>query len=386
MAKVSKISWCDGTLNFWEGCTKQSPGCKNCYAEERDIRYHEGSHWGAGQPRRLSKSALDSIRSFNNLTEKGAFIRCAGCGIRKWRGDDCCGVMEGPVQRPIMFVMSLGDFGDPEVPDQWRADALTAILKNEAMDYMILTKHIETLRETFQRAAMLMTPSMRERVLDWMEGIHDARPQHVAVGASIENKPMAEKRLSSLADFPAVRRFISAEPLLGGGWSHLLPAVAERINLVITGGESGSKARPMHRGWVTELEYVCDKAAIPFHHKQNGTWLDVGILAPEPKLELGGNFLHLPMIGPVKAYDPFNPPVSPDLLVWRTGKHKSGHAIDPSGRTRTEILTFPNQPWKHHWWDMIGHPFGYRRFPGKAFALEFLAANPSPLAKVTRLL
>ncbi len=380
MAKITKISWSDGTLNFWEGCTKQSPGCKNCYAEERDQRFHEGAHWGKDQPRKKSKSALDSIRSFNTLAEKGAFIRCMGCGIRKWRGDECCGVNEGSAQRPIMFVMSLGDFGDPEVPDEWRAEALTAILKNSAMDYMILTKHIETLIETFQRAALLMTPSMRERLLNWMEGTD--MPPNVAVGTSIESVPFAAPRLQALADFPAVRRFVSAEPLLQGGWAHLLPKHRDKLHLVIVGGESGAKARPMHWGWAAEIEITCDRLGIPYHFKQHGTWVDVRIVKPDPKLELGGNFLHLLFIGPVMGYDPFNPPKSPDILVWRAGKHRGGHACDESGRTRTEMLTFPVGEWKHDWVMITGHGKANRRFPGMAFAKEFLAANPCDVAKL----
>jgi protein gp37 len=31
MSEQTKIQWCDSTLNFWEGCTKVSPGCANCY-------------------------------------------------------------------------------------------------------------------------------------------------------------------------------------------------------------------------------------------------------------------------------------------------------------------------------------------------------------------
>lgn len=32
MAENSKIEWTDHTFNPWIGCTKVSPGCKNCYA------------------------------------------------------------------------------------------------------------------------------------------------------------------------------------------------------------------------------------------------------------------------------------------------------------------------------------------------------------------
>jgi protein gp37 len=53
MGSKTNISWCDSTINFWSGCTKVSPGCKNCYAEARDKRHMQESvdHWGKGAPR-----------------------------------------------------------------------------------------------------------------------------------------------------------------------------------------------------------------------------------------------------------------------------------------------------------------------------------------------
>ena len=48
MSEKTKISWCDSTINFWEGCTKVSPGCANCYAEARDKRFTGGKLWGKG--------------------------------------------------------------------------------------------------------------------------------------------------------------------------------------------------------------------------------------------------------------------------------------------------------------------------------------------------
>jgi protein gp37 len=63
MSELTKIQWCDSTLNFWEGCTKVSAGCKSCYAEARDKRFTGGKHWGPGAPRRKSKSAVkDALR------------------------------------------------------------------------------------------------------------------------------------------------------------------------------------------------------------------------------------------------------------------------------------------------------------------------------------
>ena len=54
MAENSKIEWTDHTFNPWEGCQKVSPGCDNCYAEARNVRFGGGQavNFGPGAPRR----------------------------------------------------------------------------------------------------------------------------------------------------------------------------------------------------------------------------------------------------------------------------------------------------------------------------------------------
>ena len=33
----TNISWTDFVFNGWLGCSKVSPGCKNCYAEAQNL-------------------------------------------------------------------------------------------------------------------------------------------------------------------------------------------------------------------------------------------------------------------------------------------------------------------------------------------------------------
>jgi protein gp37 len=40
------IEWATHTFNPWEGCVQISEECDHCYAENRDRRFHAGSHWG----------------------------------------------------------------------------------------------------------------------------------------------------------------------------------------------------------------------------------------------------------------------------------------------------------------------------------------------------
>ena len=46
MGAKTKIEWTDATWNPVRGCTKVSPGCKNCYAEKLALR------WQAARNRR----------------------------------------------------------------------------------------------------------------------------------------------------------------------------------------------------------------------------------------------------------------------------------------------------------------------------------------------
>src|SRR5574343_259845 len=56
MSANSKIEWCDHTFNPWIGCTKVSPGCDHCYAEQntpvRVMRASGVETWGPGALRR----------------------------------------------------------------------------------------------------------------------------------------------------------------------------------------------------------------------------------------------------------------------------------------------------------------------------------------------
>lgn len=123
---------------------------------------------------------------------------------------------------------------------------------------------------------------------------------NVWLGVSVEDQRAADKRIPLLLQAPAVVRFISAEPLLGalelgalmgvpagaegegadyynalrgfGFFSDGEPAASrgERLDWVITGGESGPGARPMDPSWARSLRDQCEEAGVPFFFKQWG--------------------------------------------------------------------------------------------------------------------
>ena len=113
--KNSKIEWTDCTFNPWEGCTKVSPGCAHCYAENRNARWNGGTapNWGKGAPRRRT--------SVKNWNEPRKWDRDS---LNAWSAARGKGLSFTVPPRPRVFCASLADWLDDEVPIEWLADLL----------------------------------------------------------------------------------------------------------------------------------------------------------------------------------------------------------------------------------------------------------------------
>jgi protein gp37 len=72
-----------------------------------------------------------------------------------------------------------------------------------------------------------------------------------------------------LSNIPAVVRFISYEPALG---PVRLPTSGPLPDWVISGGESGPRARPIKRKWVRNIILDCNRFSVAVFHKQWGTY------------------------------------------------------------------------------------------------------------------
>lgn len=101
---------------------------------------------------------------------------------------------------------------------------------------------------------------------------------------------MADQRIPVLLQIPTAVRFVSVEPMLGpvsfrwlSAWPENAPTIAlnpynggrtneysglRKLDWVICGGESGSRARPMHPDWARNLRDQCRDAGVPFFFKQ----------------------------------------------------------------------------------------------------------------------
>lgn len=99
-------------------------------------------------------------------------------------------------------------------------------------------------------------------------------PGNVWLGTSVEDNQRATERIPVLVDVPAAVRFLSCEPLLESvdlsRWFDTPLSGGSGINWVITGGESGKKARRMDPDWARSLRRQCSAARVPFFYKQAG--------------------------------------------------------------------------------------------------------------------
>jgi protein gp37 len=110
--------------------------------------------------------------------------------------------------------------------------------------YQVLTKRSERLLE--------LSPFLKWTPNIWM-------------GVSVEDMRIVE-RIDHLRQTPAMIKFLSCEPLIGP----LECINLEGIDWVIVGGESGSKARPMEKEWVEDIQQQCSEQDVDFFFKQWG--------------------------------------------------------------------------------------------------------------------
>jgi protein gp37 len=217
MATISRIEWTDATWNPTVGCTKISPGCKHCYAEE--------------MARRLSAMKVAGYENGFRLT------------LLPSR-------MEEPLKRrkpTVYFVNSMSDLFHNNVPSEYIEHVFSTIERAHWHTFQILTKRAERLAAFFRQRAV---------------------PSNAWIGVSVEDRKYGVPRIELLRTVPARIRFLSVEPLL----EHLGAINLSGIHWVIVGGESGPRARPMSPDWVEDVHRQCDQQSVHFFFKQWGRW------------------------------------------------------------------------------------------------------------------
>lgn len=240
MAERTGIEWTDATVNFWWGCTKVGPGCENCYAETWSKRFR-AEVWGAGVPRRKIKSAVALLYRLHN--------------DYSWWAADHYIADRHPTPHRRVFIQSMSDLFDLDVPLEWFAEAWKAITACDRLYVQIVTKRVSVIEKR-----------LAEIGATW--------PAHAGLIITVTSQGEADRDIPRLLALMTAFNIpwigLSCEPLLA-------PIVLPEpfLNLgrrawVIVGGESGAKARPMHPDWVRWIRDQCDAAEVPFHFKQWG--------------------------------------------------------------------------------------------------------------------
>ncbi|MCE1274150.1 MAG: phage Gp37/Gp68 family protein, partial [Chlorobiales bacterium] len=263
MGAKTGITWCEATWNPVIGCSHVSAGCNNCYAERVAARF--------------CMEGLTGIPGYYHGVARMIDGKWTGKTVRK---DPKFNPLTARYPRTI-FVCSMGDLFHESVPERWIDEVMAIIALTPRHRYMILTKRPDRMLR------YKTDPDAYDRVLEAAEiirkdhsetnliGIPDPVNGHfwrnLALGVSIENQATADERVAVLLKTPAAKRFVSFEPALGpvdlrflqpkdlqteidalhGTHGVIRPhrGTCDRLDLVIMGGESGPKARPMHPDW-----------------------------------------------------------------------------------------------------------------------------------------
>jgi protein gp37 len=223
MRRRTGIEWTEVTWNPTTGCDRVSEGCDNCYAlimAKRLKAMGSARYQLDGDPRTSGPGFALTLHT-DALTQP-----------YRWSGSR------------MVFVNSMSDLFHARVPLEFVRDVFAVIADTPQHTYQLLTKRSSRL------------PRIADR-LEW--------PDNLWLGVSVENAEHLY-RVDHLRSVPAAVRFLSCEPLLGP----LAPLDLDGIQWVITGGESGPRARPIAIEWVREIRDACSERGIPFFHKQWG--------------------------------------------------------------------------------------------------------------------
>lgn len=276
MGHPTGITWTDATWNPIGGCSIESPGCNNCYAQRL-----------AGT--RLAKLPLyagttDIVKGrpvFNGRLTVAPDDADVWTWPLRWRGSKT--PRRGPGARSLIFVGDMADLFHERRPvaDIDRVFAIMAL--GWRHDFHVLTKRPDVMERYCldpgtPRRMWHMAGVISEDLGDYFLGSLAAQGavwggelpwplRNLWIGASCERQQEADKRIPALKHTPANVRFLSLEPLLG---PIDLSGHLDGIDQVITGGESGPHARPANPDWFRSIRDQCQAAGIAYFHKQNG--------------------------------------------------------------------------------------------------------------------
>ncbi len=167
MSIDSSIEWTDATWNPVRGCTKISPGCKNCYAETFAERFR-------GVPGHPYEQGFDLRLVPGKLAEP-----------LRWD------------KSRMIFVNSMSDLFHENVPDSYILRVAKVMSLGYWHTFQVLTKRSARLKD-------MLNGCLRP----------NAELEHIWWGVSVEDRKYGVPRIQDLRASPAIVKFLSVEPLL----------------------------------------------------------------------------------------------------------------------------------------------------------------------------
>lgn len=225
------IEWCSHTWNPLRGCVKITPGCRSCYASAFAERWRgvAGHAYEQGFDLRLVPHKLAEPLTWTDPS--------------------------------VVFVNSMSDLFQDGVPERYIETVWDVMAAADWHVHQVLTKRSEQMRRLVDG---LQRRQPRHAALTWDSD--RTVLEHIWLGVSVENRKHGLPRIDHLRQTPAAIRFLSVEPLI----EDLGEIDLEGIDLVIVGGESGPKARPMDTAWVHSIHTQCVDQGVRFFFKQWG--------------------------------------------------------------------------------------------------------------------
>ena len=203
--------------NPWRGCKRCSEGCLHCYIHKGDAK------------RGIDTSHIVKTKDFDRPLQKlkdGSYKMKSGLVYTGFSTD---------------FLI--------EDADEWRDDCWKMIKERQDCTFLFLTKRIDRFMKSIPD--------------NWGHGY-----DNVVVCCTIENQKNADYRLEIFKNLPIKHKCITAQPLLE---MIDIEKYLDDIELVVVGGESDYKARPLDYSWVLNIREQCVRKNVSFEFRQCGT-------------------------------------------------------------------------------------------------------------------
>lgn len=302
MAKT-KIAWTDYTHNPWRGCVKVAPECANCYADDLSKRNPQilgrwGTEASGGFRTVAAESYWRQLSSWNEQAKANAgnglghwprvFMASMADIFEEWNGPmlDVQGrplIFAGPRRIECWKPLDPHDRGggiDPVTMRDVRYRVFDAIVENEWLDFLVLTKRPENIHPMLTdwlinhargglsrllplRNLWLGTSAGCQATLDTAAPALLSHAQQWARIAFLSCEPQIE-RIDVGRYVPSPDGFVA--PDLSNGAVHMSEGAVGGggyLNWIIQGGESGPHARDFDVGWLYDMkDQLAETAAV----------------------------------------------------------------------------------------------------------------------------